>query len=110
MSLKNIFLNLVAFVIAYILTPLAILFFTKNTSADKLGFIIMLILLFLSFSLNLVFTYFQGKQIQIPLLSSMITVMLFFIFNTSVIVMIIMMIIASFVGHLLGRLFTKKEI
>ncbi|MBU0278427.1 MULTISPECIES: hypothetical protein [unclassified Gemella] len=108
MTFKHLFGMFLIFLVSYIAIPILILSYTTN-NLDKAAFAIMLILAFLSFALNLFFTYRLGKEIQIPFLSAMCSAGLFFIYNNSVIVVFLIIFILSFAGYFIGALVTKED-
>lgn len=102
-------LAFILFIIEYIAIPLAILKFTNIESINKAAFFIILSSIFFAFSSNLIFTYFLGKQIIFPISSAIISLGLLFIFNKSVLIIIGLIVIFSFLGYYLGSIFHKKD-
>ena len=88
--------------ILYYIIPLLFLKFYNGTS-DKAGFILILAYGFSSFAITLL-TYFIQRTIYTPLLSIILALPLFFIFNSSALVLILLIIVFSFVAYALTAL------
>ena len=86
--------------ILYYIVPLLFLKFYNGTS-DKAGFILILTYGFSSFAVTLLVTYFIQRTIYAPLLSITLALPLFFIFNSSALVLILLIIVFSFVAYAL---------
>lgn len=89
--------------ILYYIIPLLFLKF-YNGSSDKAGFILILTYTFFSFMITLVLSYFLERTIFTPILSSILALPLFFIFNSSALVLIIVIILFSFIAYGLSSL------
>lgn len=101
---KRIFLGIFLLTsIFYYILPLTFLKFYNGTT-DKAGFILILAYGFFSFSITVLISYFMERTIFTPLLSSMLALPLFFIFNSSALVIILIIIVFSFLGYFLTAL------
>lgn len=101
---KRIFLGIFLLTsIFYYVLPLTFLKFYNGTT-DKAGFILILAYGFFSFSITVLISYFKERTIFTPLLSSMLALPLFFIFNSSALVIILIIIVFSFLGYFLTSL------
>lgn len=89
--------------ILYYVIPLLFLKFYSGTS-DKAGFILILVYGFSSFAVTLLITYLLQRTIYTPLLSVILALPLFFIFNSSALVLILLIIAFSFVAYALTAL------
>lgn len=95
------------FLASYLLLPLLILNFSDDI--EKAALIILLVLAFVSFAINMLVTYFKGRHIEVPILSSLASTTLFYTFNSSAIVPLVIVLVMSFLAYYLGGLFTIKE-
>ena len=86
--------------IFYYIIPLLFLKFYNGTS-DKAGFILILVYGFTSFAITLLISHFIQKTIFIPVLSTILSLTSFFIFNSSALVLILLIIVFSFVAYAL---------
>ena len=86
--------------ILYYVIPLLFLKFYSGTS-DKAGFILILVYGFSSFAITLLITHLLQRTIYTPLLSIILALPLFFIFNSSALVLILLIIVFSFVAYAL---------
>lgn len=89
--------------IFYYVIPLSFLKF-YNGESGKAGFILILAYGFFSFAITLLITYLFERTIYIPLLSIILALPLFFIFNSSALVLILVIITFSFLGYFLTAL------
>lgn len=89
--------------VLYYIIPIAFLKFYSGTS-DKAGFILMLLYIFSSFSTTMLVSYFYERKIYIPILSTLLALPIFFIFNFSAIVIIIIVTIFSFLAYFISSL------
>ena len=89
--------------ILYYIIPLLFLKFYNGTS-DKAGFILILAYGFSSFAITLLVTYFIQRTIYTPLLSIILALPLFFIFNSSALVLILIILVFSFIAYGLSSL------
>mgnify|MGYP000843825266 FL=1 len=89
--------------ILYYILPLCFLKF-YNGSSDKAGFILILTFTFFSFMITLLVSYFLERTKFTHILSSILALPLFFIFNLSAIVLIIIIIVFSFIAYSLSSL------
>jgi len=89
--------------IFYYIIPLLFLKFYNGTS-DKAGFILILVYTFFSFMITLLISYFLERTIITPILSSILALPLFFIFNSSALVLIIIILVFSFIAYGLSSL------
>lgn len=94
------------FLLTSILYYIIPLFFLKfyNGESGKAGFILILVYGFSSFAITLLISYLLERTIYIPLLSIILALPLFFIFNSSGIVLIIVIIVFSFLAYALSAL------
>ena len=84
--------------ILYYIVPLLFLKFYNDTS-DKAGFILILFYGFSSFAITMLVTFLGQRTIYTPLLSIILALPLFFIFNSSALVLILLIIVFSFVAY-----------
>ena len=89
--------------ILYYVIPLLFLKFYSGTS-DKAGFILILVYGFSSFAITMLVTFLGQRTIYTPLLSITLALPLFFIFNSSALVLILLIIVFSFVAYALTSL------
>ncbi|WP_448905832.1 hypothetical protein [Gemella sp.] len=89
--------------ILYYIVPLLFLKFYNGTS-DKAGFILILFYGFSSFAITMLVTFLGQKTIYTPLLSIILALPLFIIFNSSALVLILLIIVFSFVAYALTAL------
>ena len=89
--------------ILYYIVPLLFLKFYNGTS-DKAGFILILFYGFSSFAVTMLVTFLGQRTIYTPLLSIILALPLFFIFNSSALVLILLIIVFSFVAYALTAL------
>ena len=89
--------------ILYYIVPLLFLKFYNGTS-DKAGFILILFYGFSSFVITMLVTFLGQRTIYTPLLSIILALPLFFIFNSSALVLILLIIVFSFVAYTLTAL------
>lgn len=89
--------------ILYYIVPLLFLKFYNGTS-DKAGFILILFYEFSSFAITMLVTFLGQRTIYTPLLSIILALPLFFIFNSSALVLILLIIVFSFVAYALTAL------
>lgn len=89
--------------ILYYIIPLLFLKFYNGTS-DKAGFILILAYGFSSFAITLLVSYLLQRTIYTPLLSIVLAVPLFFIFNSSALVLILIIIVFSFIAYAITAL------
>ena len=89
--------------ILYYIVPLLFLKFYNGTS-DKAGFILILFYGFSSFAITMLVTFLGQRTIYTPLLSIILALPLFFIFNSSALVLILLIIVFSFVAYALTAL------
>ena len=89
--------------ILYYIVPLLFLKFYNGTS-DKAGFILILFYGFSSFAITMLITFLGQRTIYTPLLSVILALPLFFIFNSSALVLILLIIVFSFVAYTLTAL------
>lgn len=89
--------------ILYYIVPLLFLKFYNGTS-DKAGFILILFYGFSSFAITMLVTFLGQRTIYTPLISVILALPLFFIFNSSALVLILLIIVFSFVAYTLTAL------
>lgn len=89
--------------ILYYIIPLLFLKFYNGTS-DKAGFILILAYGFSSFAITLLVSYLLQRTIYTPLLSIILALPLFFIFNSSALVLILIIIVFSFIAYAITAL------
>ena len=89
--------------ILYYIVPLLFLKFYNGTS-DKAGFVLILFYGFSSFAITMLVTFLGQRTIYTPLLSIILALPLFFIFNSSALVLILLIIVFSFVAYTLTAL------
>ena len=89
--------------ILYYIVPLLFLKFYNGTS-DKAGFILILFYGFSSFAITMLVTFLGQRTIYTPLLSIILALPLFFIFNSSALVLILLILVFSFVAYALTAL------
>ena len=89
--------------ILYYIIPLLFLKF-YNGETDKAGFILILAYVFSSFAITLLVSYLLQRTIYTPLLSIILALPLFFIFNSSALVLILIIIVFSFIAYTLSSL------
>lgn len=89
--------------ILYYIIPLLFLKFYNGTS-DKAGFILILAYGFSSFAITLLVSYLLQRTIYTPLLSIILALPLFFIFNSSALVLILIIIVFSFLAYAITAL------
>ena len=89
--------------ILYYIIPLLFLKFYNGTS-DKAGFILLLAYGFSSFAITMLVTFLGQRTIYTPLLSIILALPLFFIFNSSALVLILIIIGFSFIAYALSGL------
>lgn len=94
---------------SYLVLPYLTLYFFPIEELNKAGFLIFTIVTFSSFAINIVITYLRGKDISLPIISSIISLPLYFLFNISALLLIVLIVLMSFLGYFLGGIFTKKE-
>ena len=105
MDKKSLFYNFILSIGLYYVIPLLFIKFYNGTS-DKTGFILILLYTFSSFAVTLLISHFFGRKIYTPILSIIISLPLLLIFNTSAIVLIIIIVVFSFISYLISGLFT----
>lgn len=106
---KDFIIMLTIFIVSYLFIPLIILNYIDVNEINKVGFFIILLISFLSFSYNIIYSYIRGNNIIIPILSIVISILLIFIFNKSAIIIVIIVSLLSFLGYYLGNIFTKSK-
>ncbi len=89
--------------ILYYIIPLLFLKF-YNGNSDRAGFILILSYGFSSFAITMLVTFLGQRTIYTPLLSITLALPLFFIFNSSALVLILLIIVFSFVAYALTSL------
>lgn len=89
--------------ILYYIVPLLFLKF-YNGQSDKAGFILILAYGFSSFAITLLVTYLIQRTIYTPLLSIALALPLLSIFNSSALVLILIIIVFSFIAYALSTL------
>ena len=89
--------------ILYYIIPLLFLKF-YNGSSDKAGLILILAYGFFSFAITVLISYFIERTILTPVFSIFLALPLFFIFNSSALVLILVIIAFSFLGYFLTAL------
>lgn len=89
--------------ILYYIIPLLFLKF-YNGQSDKAGFILILAYGFSSFAITLLVSYLLQRTIYTPLLSTVLALPLFFIFNSSALVLILIIIVFSFLAYAITAL------
>lgn len=109
LKLKDIFIMTLVFITSYIIVPLFVVYYSDENNLAIYGFFIILMLVFLSFSSNLIYTYFKGKYIIIPLLSVIISISLIWVLNPTATFLVLLIAIFSFIGYFLGTIFSKKN-
>lgn len=94
------------FLLTSILYYIIPLFFLKfyNGESGKAGFILILVYGFSSFAVTLLVTYFIQRTIYTPLISITLALPLFSIFNSSALVLILLIIVFSFLAYALSAL------
>lgn len=109
MKVKKYFYYITANILSILVIPLLIIKVSTIENINKSGFLILLLVSFAAFSLNIIFTYFKGKDIILPIISSTTSLFLFLFFNKTAIVLIIMIVLFSCLGYFLGTLFSKEK-
>ncbi len=104
MDKKSLFYNFVLSIGLYYVIPLLFIKFYTGAS-DKAAFILLLLYTFSSFAVTLLVSYFFGRKIYTPIVSSIISLPLLLIFNQSAIVVILVIILFSFLSYLISSLF-----
>ena len=89
--------------ILYYIVPLLFLKFYNGTS-DKAGFILILAYGFSSFAITMLVTFLGQRTTYTPLLSIILALPIFFIFNSSGLVIIMLITIFSFFAYALTSL------
>ncbi|WP_314549442.1 hypothetical protein [uncultured Gemella sp.] len=89
--------------IFYYVIPLSFLKF-YNGESGKAGFILILAYGFFSFAITVLISYFIERTILTPVFSIFLALPLFFIFNSSALVLILVIIAFSFLGYFLTAL------
>lgn len=103
MNKKTILSTFILTSALYYVIPLLFLKF-YNGSSEKSGLILILFFTFASFSITMLVSYFFERKLYIPLLNIILALPIFTIFNSSAIVLIIIIIIFSFVAYALSSL------
>ncbi|MDO4813655.1 MAG: hypothetical protein Q3988_01040 [Gemella sp.] len=106
MNLKERIALTILFLSSYLLLPTIVL--NYNDDLSKAAFIILLLVAFMSFAINMLITYFKGKHIEVPILSVLLSLPLFYIFNKSAVVPVVIIAVLSFLAYFLGGIFTIK--
>ena len=99
----------ILYIISYIAIPLILINYMNDSNANKTALFIILLTAFCSFSINILFSYIFGKNIFFPIISVIIAFAMFIVFNKSVLIVIVIISILSFLGHFLGTIFTKRN-
>ena len=107
MKVRDILAVLIILCASFYLLPLIILKKFSEEELSKAAFLIMLIFIFISFAVNIMYVYFREKNILIPIITTLLVIPLVKIFNSSVIILIILVFIFSFLGYFLGKLVAK---
>lgn len=89
--------------VLYYIIPIAFLKFYTGTS-DKAGFFLMLFYIFSSFTINILVSYFFERKILVPILTILLALPIFIIYNSSAIVIIIIITIFSFLAYFISSL------
>lgn len=98
MNKKSLLATFILTSILYYIIPLIFLKFYSGPS-DKAGFILMLFFIFSAFSITMLISYFIERKVAIPVFSIVLSVPLIYIFNSSAIVIIILIAIFSFLSY-----------
>lgn len=104
MKTKNVLLTFLITSIFYYAVPFLFLHFSKENNLSKIGLILILFFTFVSFAINLIISFFLERNILIPIITSVLAVPLLYTFNTSAVVLIIIIIIFSFLAYGLSGL------
>lgn len=88
----------------FYIIPLIVLNFFKIEDVNKAGFIIILICAFTSFAVNLIYIFLKEKYIYLPIIITVLSVPLIFIYNSSAVILIIVIALFSFFGYLVGSI------
>lgn len=107
--IKDIFILVTLFSISYVAIPLATLNFINENNVNNYALFIICFTSFSAFAINMIYVYFKGKKVISPIISCLVALTTYFIFNKSILMVIALIIIFSFAGYLLGKLFTKVE-
>lgn len=98
MNKKSLLATFILTSILYYIIPLIFLKFYSGSS-DKAGFILMLFYIFSAFSIIMLISYFIERKIYIPVFSIILSIPLVYIFNSSAIVILILIAIFSFLSY-----------
>lgn len=88
----------------FYIVPLIILNFFEQENVNKAGFIIILLCAFVAFCVNLIYIFLKEKYIYLPLVITLLSLPLIFIYNSSAIMLIIVIAIFSFFAYFVGTL------
>lgn len=103
MKIKNILLTIILTGITYYLAPL--IFLHYNSDLTKAGFLLILFFIFISFATNLLIAFFLERNVFVPIITSILSIPLLYTFNTSAVVLIVIITIFSFIGYFLSSIF-----
>ena len=104
MRAKNLFILVFSTITLYYIIPLLLLYFSSDEYIGKIGFIILLLVAFFSFAINLLYLFFIEKWIYTPVITSVLSVPMLYTFNSSAIVLIVLSLLFSFLGYFIGTL------
>ena len=104
MKNKSLFITFFSAITLFYVIPLLLINFSSTDNLNKYAFIIMLLVGFSAFAINLLYIYFVDKKITIPLIVTALSIPLIFIFNSSAFVLIIIIGLFSFFGYFAGSL------
>lgn len=109
MNKKILAIATLLYVISYAIIPIIIVNYMTNDNITQAAFFIIMMTSFLAFAINILHSYLYGKNIILPILSIITSLAMLLIFNKSVIVIILLITIFSFLGYFLGNMFTRKN-
>ena len=105
MKTKKYLLLFFSIITTFYVIPYLLINFSNTENLNKTAFIIMLITGFCSFSINLIYSYYIEKSIYTPIITSLLSVGLLLIFNSSAWVLIVIIAIFAFLGYFIGNIF-----
>lgn len=105
MKIKKYFLLLFSIITSFYVIPYLLIYFSNTENLNKNAFIIMLVTGFCSFAINLLYLYYIEKSMYVPATTSIFSIGLLFIFNSSAWVLMIIISIFAFFGYFIGTIF-----
>ena len=98
MNKKSLLTTFILTSIFYYIIPLIFLKFYSGDTG-KAGFILMLFYIFSAFSITMLISYFVERKVYIPIFSIILSIPLIYVFNSSAVVIIILITIFSFLSY-----------